>query len=419
MAYYHVRFMQQSTIGPNDEVTLALSIEQLKQRTVDPYRQDQPITISGKTLTTDDYEHVTITKTSREFSNLRSKIRLLPTVKGFPKDSLLASHIERQGEDVTDEFLIGPPGHAQERGPQASQASLPPANKREIFVVHGRNEEARNAIFAFLKSIGFDPLEWSRVVKSTGKASPYIGEIVDDAFSRQNVFVVLFTPDDEARLKDQFWADSEPPYETQLSGQARPNVLFEAGRAMERDSERTILVELGDLRPFNDIAGRHAIRLDNTPQQRKELAQRLQTAGCPVKLDGDDWLTTGDFESAVAEESDSVAPQLEQAPEVPTIPPISDDAKELLLEAALSARNTIAAYKVMASLAIHIGDRIFAEPGDRRSEVRWKRAIEELEQAGLVEALSYKAQAFQLTHAGFTMADALNESLKGTPTVPQ
>lgn len=71
--------------------------------------------------------------------------------------------------------------------------------------------------------------------------------------------------------------------------------LFEAGMAMGRFPERTILVELGNLRPFSDIGGRHVIRPDNTTQKRQELAQRLETAGCGINLKGTDWHTAGDF----------------------------------------------------------------------------------------------------------------------------
>ena len=92
------------------------------------------------------------------------------------------------------------------------------------------------------------------------------------------------------------------------------------------------------------------------------------------------------------------------------------DARELLLDAARSEDDTIMAYKVMVGLGIRTRDRVFVEPGDRRSEARWKGALEELEQNGLVEALSYKREAFQLTHTGFAMADILNESQKGVET---
>ena len=166
--------------------------------------------------------------------------------------------------------------------------------------MHGRNEGAREAMFAFLRSIGLHPLEWSQAVQATSSPTPYIGQVLETAFTTAQAVLVLFTPDDEARLRDVFRDTGEPPHETELTGQARANVLFEAGMAMGRSQERTVLVELGSLRPFSDIAGRHTIRIDNTSQRRQELAQRLEAAGCTVNLDGTDWHTAGDFDTAIA-----------------------------------------------------------------------------------------------------------------------
>ena len=170
-----------------------------------------------------------------------------------------------------------------------------------VFVVHGRNQTARDAMFAFLRAIGLHPLEWNEAVRATGKPMPYIGEILDAAFAQAGAVVILMTPDDEARLNEPFRSPNDPLHETGLTGQARPNVLFEAGMAMGRNAERTILVELGTLRPFSDVAGLHVIRMDNSSQRRQELAQRLESAGCPVNLDGVDWHTAGDFDTALLE----------------------------------------------------------------------------------------------------------------------
>ncbi len=65
--------------------------------------------------------------------------------------------------------------------------------------------------------------------------------------------------------------------------------------AMGRNPERTVLVEIGVLRPFSDIAGLHILRFDGSTQRRQELAERLKTAGCEVNISGTDWHTAGDF----------------------------------------------------------------------------------------------------------------------------
>jgi hypothetical protein len=171
---------------------------------------------------------------------------------------------------------------------------------RKVFVVHGRNVEARKALFSFLRSISLVPIELAQAINMTEKASPYLGEVLDAAFSYAQAVVVLMTPDDEARLLSPYRAAGDPDFEQLLTPQARPNVLFEAGMAMGRDSNRTVLIEVGKLRPFSDIGGRHVVRLNNSLVARQSIANRLKQAGCPVDLTGVDWHSEGDFDSVVS-----------------------------------------------------------------------------------------------------------------------
>lgn len=169
------------------------------------------------------------------------------------------------------------------------------ADKRKVFVVHGRNLAARNAMFDYIRALGLTPIEWSSAVAATGQGSPYIGDVLDTALRTAQAIVVLLTPDDIAYLRREYTND---PHDVDLipTAQARPNVLFEAGMAMGRSPDRTVIVELGVLRPFSDVAGRHVIRMSNQPERRQELRARLITAGCDVDEHGTDWLSTsGDF----------------------------------------------------------------------------------------------------------------------------
>jgi predicted nucleotide-binding protein len=168
--------------------------------------------------------------------------------------------------------------------------------KSKVFVVHGRNGKIRSSMFSFLRSIGVEPLEWNEVKKLTKKASPYIGEILDVAFKNAQAIVVLFTPDDEAKLKDEFINIDDPDDEKVLTPQARPNVIFEAGMALGRMEDRTIIIQFGKLRNFSDISGRHIIRFLDNPEKRYELVEHLKNAGVDVNIDGrTEWLSVGDF----------------------------------------------------------------------------------------------------------------------------
>lgn len=66
--------------------------------------------------------------------------------------------------------------------------------------------------------------------------------------------------------------------------------------ALGRNPRRTVLVQVGEVRPFSDVAGRHTVRLTNDVASRQALAKRLETAGCDVDLTGTDWHTTGNFD---------------------------------------------------------------------------------------------------------------------------
>jgi len=171
--------------------------------------------------------------------------------------------------------------------------NIPDAKK--VFVVHGRDSCLRDDFFLFLRTLNLQPMEWSEALKLTGKETPSMGEALESAFKSAQAVIVLLSPDDEVRLSPELWREIEDGDEKEIKLQARPNVLFEAGMAFATHSDRTLLVEVGEVKPFSDIVGRHVVRLSNSPQRRNEIAERLRTAGCDVSTSGKDWLNTGDF----------------------------------------------------------------------------------------------------------------------------
>jgi len=165
---------------------------------------------------------------------------------------------------------------------------------REVFVVHGRNKAARQEFFSFLRAIDLKPIEWNEALARAGGGAPYIGDVLDKLIRGQHAVIVLLTPDDVVYL-DPAHADDENDRDLRPSGQARPNVLFEAGMAMGRCPELTVLVEFGKVRSFTDFDGRFRVKLDGSPESRNQLAQRLLAIGCAVNLTSKDWYREGDL----------------------------------------------------------------------------------------------------------------------------
>ena len=290
--------------------------------------------------------------------------------------------------------------------PNADELGLEDAS-RNVFVVHGRNLVIRDELFAFLRALDLHPLEWSEAVRLTGQPSPYVGDILDAAFENARAIVVLFTPDDVVHLRKDLWGEQELPIETDPSGQARPNVLFEAGIAMGRSQDQTVLVEVGMVKPFSDIGGRHVIRLGNNTQRRQEFAQRLRSAGCPVNLEGTDWHTAGNLELNLPGVDRS--PSSEELESVNLSPSFSQEATELIMAAANHGSGAIQIVRMVDGTVIIAGRRRFDARSDRRLAATLEGAISDLYVAGLLQNWSEK-EYYEVTLKGFDYVDTLDAS---------
>jgi hypothetical protein len=180
---------------------------------------------------------------------------------------------------------------------------------RKVFVVYGRNAKARDAVFAFLHSVDLAPMEWEEVLATAKDPSPYVGDALERGFSHAQAAVVVLTGDDMARCGTRYVMAHDPVDENVLTAQPRPNVLFEAGMALGKYADRTLLVSLGAYRKFSDIDGRHILHLSNQPESRIAFADRLRKAGCAVKTENKkNWLKAGDFDGST-ESADLTASQ--------------------------------------------------------------------------------------------------------------
>ena len=291
-------------------------------------------------------------------------------------------------------------------------------DKRKVWVVHGRNLKARDAMFIFLRSIGLEPMEWGEALALTGKGTPYTGEVLDLAFAEAQAVVVLVTGDDLARLGTRFADANDLQAETELTPQARPNVLFEAGMAFGKYPERTVLVHFGKTRPFSDVAGRNAVYISNDITKRQALADRLRIARAAVVTENrTDWHGAGDFDGAneapdvSCPDANAIPPSgLATSAKIPELQPalhLSEGARDLLFEAAQDRNGMIMSLPTMGGRIIQTNNRSFVEPGDPRSEARWKGAVAELRRLNLIEDRGHKGEAFGVTDDGYRVAEHL------------
>jgi predicted nucleotide-binding protein len=155
---------------------------------------------------------------------------------------------------------------------------------QKVFVVHGRNWKLKKEVFAFLRKMGLSPISWGEAVSLTGSSASYTGQALNAALDEAKAVVVLLTGDDEVQLNGDIYH------------QPRANVLFETGMAFTRFAERTILVELDEIRLCHALVGRYRIRLSNDFNHRMAFIRSLRNVGCAITLPSNEEIrNTGDF----------------------------------------------------------------------------------------------------------------------------
>ena len=138
---------------------------------------------------------------------------------------------------------------------QSSQAVERADVSRRVFVVHGRDELLNGRFFDLLRSVGLEPLEWEALVDASGSTAPYLGQVIARASHLAQATLVLLTPDEISELHPDLYSPGDLPFERARGGQPRPNVYFELGSVLMAFPERTIVVEIGQLRPVADSGG--------------------------------------------------------------------------------------------------------------------------------------------------------------------
>lgn len=199
--------------------------------------------------------------------------------------------------DPDDNREVAPGASAARR---AAPSKSKPAKKKKrrskdntVFVVHGRDDALRRSMFEFLRTLGLAPQEWQQALASAKGNNPYVGSVIDEVMDQAQAVVVMLSPDDWVRLKEQFCSKDEMRSQGREQGQARPNVLFEAGMAMARHAEKTVMVRVGRVKAFSDVFGRHIPELGDDFDSRNDFANRLAKAGCIVNRVGTDWAKAG------------------------------------------------------------------------------------------------------------------------------
>lgn len=152
-----------------------------------------------------------------------------------------------------------------------AQPIVPPTaakqHPRKVFIVHGHDDAAREAVARYLEKLGFEAI----ILHEQASQGRTVIEKIE-AHSEVGFAVVLLTPDDFGGAKGE-----------QPSERARQNVLLELGFFVGKlGRPRVCALKRGDIEVPSDFGGVVYVPFDNGGGWREALGRELEAAGFDI-----------------------------------------------------------------------------------------------------------------------------------------
>jgi predicted nucleotide-binding protein len=169
------------------------------------------------------------------------------------------------------------PNEAEQKVSTSSQQPHVHAAKldsRKVFVVHGRDNAAKDGVARFLQKVGLEPI----ILHEQANAGRTIIEKFETYSDDVAFAVVLLTPDDQGSEA------VEPP---QVRPRARQNVIMELGYFIGRlGRTRVCALHKGSVELPSDYQGVVYVEMDAAGAWRAKLAQELVQSKISIELIG-------------------------------------------------------------------------------------------------------------------------------------
>ena len=176
-------------------------------------------------------------------------------------------------EDITRSILNECESQIQEATtkPEATTPNNPkaPMDKSKVFIVHGHDGEAKQAVARFVEKIGLEAIILSEQASSGKTIIEKIEEYTDVGFG-----IVLYTPCDLGASQEK---------KDELKPRARQNVVFEHGYLMGKiGRENVCALVKGDIETPTDISGVVYIPMDEGGGWKLDVADEMEACGYEV-----------------------------------------------------------------------------------------------------------------------------------------
>ena len=158
----------------------------------------------------------------------------------------------------------------QPKTPQAVQNNVP-RNKRKVFIVHGRDNEAKFEVSRFIENLGLEPI----ILHEQASLGKTIIEKIEHYANDADFAIILYTPCDNGRGIHE--SNVAP------KNRARQNVIFEHGYLMSKlGRENVCALVKGDIETPNDISGVVYINLNPYEGWKRAVSKELESCGYTI-----------------------------------------------------------------------------------------------------------------------------------------
>lgn len=275
MPYYHVLI---ETKNPSEKYYELdkMDLSEIKEEIVIPYLNGKEFTVDGYSLDKSEVKRFIIKESdcsSEEYAT-REQAELSPNIFMviLPRDIAESSDYTR---DITRRILKECESQIQEA---TSKSEAPivtkpkaPMDKSKVFIVHGHDGEAKQAVARFVENLGFKAI----ILHEQANSGQTIIEKIE-ANSNVGFGIVLYTHCDWGASKEE---------KDRLNPRARQNVIFEHGYLIGKIGRKNVCALVkGNIETPNDISGVVYIKMDESEAWKYQVAKEMKACGYDIDL---------------------------------------------------------------------------------------------------------------------------------------
>ena len=273
MPYYHVLIESYESSKPYYELDKT-DLSEIKDEFIIPYLKGEQFIFDGYFLDKSKVKRILIKEsacTSQMYADALNKE--YPDAPLYFEREDIVSDEDKYTTDITGRIVkecrsLLQGATSKSETPTVTKPKVP-MDKSKVFIVHGHDNAAKEAVARFIEKIGLEAI----ILHEQASVGNTIIEKIE-ANSNVGFGIVLYTPCDLGASQEK---------KDQLKPRARQNVIFEHGYLIGKIGRKNVsaLVK-GDVETPNDISGVVYIKMDEADSWKYAVGKEMKACGYDV-----------------------------------------------------------------------------------------------------------------------------------------